>query len=67
MIANASSQVNGLCRKVAEFGVDAAVRVVVGLKNSMGSLLHGAGPQPTLLMAGTSSPELVHKSVYSHT
>ena len=64
MITFASSQVTGLSRRVAEFGVDAAARVVVGLNHSTGSaLLHAVAPQPSLLMAGTGFPGLLDKSV----
>lgn len=55
-------------RRVAEFGVEAAARIVVGLNNSMGSsLLRGVAPEPTLLLAGAGSPGLLDRSVPSHT
>lgn len=62
------SQVNGLSRRVAEFGVEAAARIAVGLNNSTGSsLLYGIAPEPTLLVAGAGSPGLLDRSVLGHT
>lgn len=66
--AYASQQANGLPKRVAEFGIDAAARVVVRLYSSTGScLLHGVVPQPTLLVAGTGCPGLPEKSAFSCT